>query len=316
MSKFCTNCGNQLSDEMMFCPKCGNKCEPVIAEPNSINTADTSSSSNSGKIPEIVDVVKSAPKIKPKKKLNVRLAMSVSILAVVVVVGIISIICLFSSGRPSVVELDKDTKAFDLTFEEFKSGFSKSIKPVFKAMDYENQSSDFTLDEYKAEFTNEDNWYSWDEDENVYHKWTYKYSDSLSYEISVQVDKDSNKIKSINSTSYSPDIITKMILTSYIFYGYKDIDNNFESIYNLSIFLDDVVEESNYILDIDGVDVLSIESEDYNPTYYYFPLSDEDKDSYSGEIINLNYDDLAHFDKALSSRYGIDYEWQKVPDEN
>lgn len=313
MSKFCTKCGNQISDEGMFCPKCGRQCESVIVESNSVNTADTSSSNNSDEIPENVDIVKLAPKKKPKKKLIVSLAIAVPILAVVVAVGIICILHLFSSGRPSVVALDEDKTAFNLTFEEFKSGFSNSIEPVFKATNYE--ISDYTVDEYKAEFINEDNWYSWEEDNHIYHKWTYKYNDAFSYEIFLEVDKDSNKIRSIDSTSYYPDIITKTILTSYILYGYKDIDNNIESIYNLSIFLSKVVEESKYILNIDGVGVFSMELEDYHPTYCYGPLSDSDKfaDSYSGKIINLTHDDLTHFDKALSARYGIDYEWQKVP---
>lgn len=318
MSKFCTKCGSQISDDGKFCPRCGKQCEPVI-DPNSITAADTSSLNNSNETPENVESVKSVPK-KTKKKLIVSLAIAVPVLAVIIAVGIIYTSHLFSSGRPSVVALDEDTAVFDLTLEEFKAGFGNTIDSMFKIITGDRDLASYvgvdvrlTADEYKAEFFDEDNWYSWEEEDSILHKWTYQHSDSFSHEILVQVDKESNKIKNISSTSYYPDTFTKIMLTSYIFYGYKDIGNSCESISNLSSFLRNTVEDSGYVLCIDGVNILSLENTDFYPTYYYFPSSESSTDSYQDITINLTHNDLERFDKALSARYGIDYEWQKIP---
>lgn len=310
MSKFCEKCGNQLSEEAMFCNKCGAKIQTTDVGQSE---AETSNSVPSRDAVQGKPIELNPESLKQKKKIGKKAILISSIvlaLVVIIIAGMITVPSLLSSGYPKIIALDEDTGAFDLTFEQFKKGFANCINTVWTASDYSSES--ITVNDYMDAFNNDDNWYSWNEDDTEKHKWTYQWSEHFSYDITVVVDNDSQKITSISSTSYYPDIITKMILTSYLVYGDKNIDDNFESIYNLMQFIDEYAEEKYYLLNIDNLLVMSYETESYNPTYYYIAATEETLKDYSGTVIKFTHDDLTHFDNALSARYGINYEWQTV----
>ena len=52
--------------------------------------------------------------------------------------------------------------------------------------------------------------------------------------------------------------------------------------------------------------------EDYDVTYTYLPLSEKMKEEYSSNGVWISPENLYRFDKVLSARYGIKYEWKTI----
>ncbi len=311
--KYCKKCGHQLIDSAMFCSECGEKCEDTdtSAFTNDVDMNNTIPPSMNFDNQEAIAVGK--PRMSKKKKII--LISSISLLLVVlIVVGAITVPMLMSGGAPKIISIDKDTAVFDMSFEEFKKGYNNSIEPVFNALSI---YSSIDLDEYKVEFNNDDNWYSWEENDTVCHNWTYQYNDSFSYDIVVNVDKDTQKVKSISSQSYSQELITKLILSSYLLYGENGITENSEILYNFIFFLHEL-EFSTYdytALKIDNLLIYPYVINDRsNPTYYFLGATEEILEDFSDEVLVLSREDLPKLDKALSARYGLEYEWQTMPD--
>lgn len=303
MSKFCTKCGNQVSDEVMFCDKCGAEFEKTDVTPSNVNTTSGTVSGEA-----VVPPPEATGKKKKFGKKAILLSSIALVLVAAIVIGFIAVPSLMSSGYPQIITIDEDTAEFDLNFDQFKKSFTNCIEPVWTTSHYSNYS-DISVNDYINAFNDENKWYSWESGDTENHKWTYNYSDSLTYEINVAVDNNTKKIKFVTSTSYYPDIITKLILTTCMVYGDKNIEEDFESIYNLMLFISEYVEEKSYVLSIDNMCIMSYESESYCPTYYYVPETEDGLKEYSITAINLTHEDLSHFDVALSSRYGIDYKW-------
>lgn len=308
--KYCEKCGNKLTDTAKFCNKCGTK-QTVDETVQNVNTEQ--------KVAQPENVIHNSfsvefpQPLKPKKKIG-KIAILISsialVLVAVIVAGVIIVPSFFSSGVPKTIQIDEDTAVFDMTFEQFRKQYNDLIEPVGNTFDLSN--SDYSISDYKEAFNNEDNWCSWNEDNKIYHKWTYDYSESFGYEILVSSDNDTNRILAITTKSYYPDITTKIILTYLMVYGNKNIEENAESALNLiKLFLGDA-NYKTWIFDIDDLVMFSLEEEEYSPTFFYIPEAENTLDDF-GTVISLPREDLAHFDKILSSRYNYDYEWEIFP---
>lgn len=328
--KYCSKCGSPMNDDAMFCAGCGTRvsdntnvenpqptAEPEkVVQPTAEQTTNEENPNVTNTVPlqqqsvyENIGTAEQKPKKKSKKVLFISIAV---VLVLCITAGIIFVPSMFSGGAPKVIPTDENKALFDVTFEEFKAGIiNNADKLSEKFSDIINEKSYVT--ESIDALNNEDNWTSWtNSDGNIVHKWTKKYGDSssLSVDVSVVIDSKSNKVKGFAVTSYNADIAIKAIVTSYILFGNNLSDENLEILENLSMYCKDEYDDNPLLfLDDRGI---SMTEDGSDVTYTYLPLSEKMKEEYSSSGVWISPENLYRFDKVLSARYGIEYEWKTL----
>lgn len=331
--KYCSKCGSPINDDAVFCAGCGTRvsdnntnqnaenlqptAEPEkVVQPTVEQTVNKEKPNVTNTVPiqqqsvyENIGTAEQKPKKKSKKVLFISIAV---VLVLCITAGIIFVPSIFSGGAPKVVPTDENKALFDVTFEEFKAGIINNANKLNeKFSDVIDEKSQQT--ECIKSLSNEDNWTSWtNKDGNIVHKWTYKYDDdsSLSVDVSVIVDSKSNKIVGSAVTSYYPDTPIKTIVTSYLLFGNNLSDENFEILENLTLYCLNNYDD-NPLLFLGNIGI-SMTEEDYDVTYTYLPLSKKMKEEYSSNGVWISPENLYRFDKVLSARYGIEYEWKTL----
>lgn len=293
--KYCSKCGSPMNDDAMFCAGCGTRvsdntnvenpqptAEPEkVVQPTAEQTTNEENPNVTNTVPlqqqsvyENIGTAEQKPKKKSKKVLFISIAV---VLVLCITAGIIN-------------NADKLSEKFSDIINE-KSYVTESIDAL----------------------NNEDNWTSWtNSDGNIVHKWTNKYGDSssLSVDVSVVIDSKSNKVKGFAVTSYNADIAIKAIVTSYILFGNNLSDENLEILENLSMYCKDEYDDNPLLfLDDRGI---SMTEDGSDVTYTYLPLSEKMKEEYSSSGVWISPENLYRFDKVLSARYGIEYEWKTL----
>ena len=316
MSKFCSKCGNQLSDEAMFCTKCGSQFSTVQ------QSADIGQNAESPANNSVSENTQASGNLqKPKKRISKKLIIIPATALVLAAAILFTCLTLFSSGgQPKIVSLSDGTAAIDLDINQFKNGFKKAIPSVFSVVkSFDGVSRELTVEKLTAAFDDNTKWYNYEEAETSNYNWTFKYSDYDSYDMKIVVDKKSNKITNISSSSYYSDALVKCILISYMMYGDNDklISENFERVYQ-AVCLVHHIEDKKYIVNIDNIAMMSVkytEMSDYGCKYIFIPLSQTGLRSIpSGyTVLTLTKDDLLVLDTALYAKYGIKYEMPTMP---
>lgn len=320
MSKFCSKCGNQLSDEAMFCTKCGSQFSAVQQSADTGQNAELPANNSA---PENTQASGNAQK--PKKRISKKLIIIPATALVLAAAILFTCLTLFSSGgQPKIVSLSDGTAAIDLDINQFKNGFKKAIPFGTSFIKSLGWAEDFTAEELTkmltTAFEDTTKWYNYEETETSNYNWTFKYSDYDSYDIKIAVDKKSNKITNISSSSsYSSDVLVKSILTSYLLYGdnAKATDENYERIYQtiqlVQKLADDYIDKK-YLIKIDNLAIVSVRSEE-GSKYLFIPLSQTELRSIpSGyTALTLTRDDLLVLDTALLAKYGFHYKMPTMP---
>lgn len=321
--KYCSKCGSPINDDAVFCAGCGTRVSDNNTNQNVENLQPTAEQTTNEENPNVTNTVPiqqqsvyeniGTAEQKPKKKSKKVLFISIAVVLVLcITAGIIFVPSMFSGGAPKVIPTDENKALFDVTFEEFKAGIiNNADKLSEKFSDIINEKSYVT--ESIDALNNEDNWTSWtNSDGNIVHKWTNKYGDSssLSVDVSVVIDSKSNKVKGFAVTSYNADIAIKAIVTSYILFGNNLSDENLEILENLSMYCKDEYDDNPLLfLDDRGI---SMTEDGSDVTYTYLPLSEKMKEEYSSSGVWISPENLYRFDKVLSARYGIEYEWKTL----
>ena len=286
--KYCSKCGSPINDDAVFCAGCGTRVSDNNTNQNAENLQPTAEQTTNEENPNVTNTVPlqqqsvyeniGTAEQKPKKKSKKVLFISIAVVLVLcITAGIIN-------------NADKLSEKFSDIINE-KSYVTESIDAL----------------------NNEDNWTSWtNSDGNIVHKWTKKYGDSssLSVDVSVVIDSKSNKVKGFAVTSYNADIAIKAIVTSYILFGNNLSDENLEILENLSMYCKDEYDDNPLLfLDDRGI---SMTEDGSDVTYTYLPLSEKMKEEYSTSGVWISPENLYRFDKVLSARYGIEYEWKTL----
>ena len=331
--KYCSKCGSPMNDNAVFCASCGTRvsdnntnqnvenlqptAEPEkVVPPTAEQTVNEEKSNVTNTVPiqqQSVYANVGTAEQKQKKKSKKVLFISIAVVLVLcITAGIIFVPSMFSGGAPKVIPTDENKALFDITFEEFKTGIinnANKLNEKFK----DSIKAQSLVTELTDSLGGEDNWTSWtNKDGNIVHKWTYKDSDSssLSEEISVIVDSKSNKIIGSAVTSYYAETSIKSIVTSYLLFGNNLSDENLEILENLSMYCMNEYDD-NPLLFLGNIGI-SMTEEDYVVTYTYLPLSEKMKEEYSSSGVWISPENLYRFDKVLSARYGIEYEWKTL----
>lgn len=251
---------------------------------------------------------------KPKKKSKKVLFISIAVVLVLcITAGIIFVPSMFSGGAPKIVQNDKDVALFDITFEEFKSGIIKNFDEVIDSVTdegavYDDLSAyELQKNRYLETLTDENCWTTTEnKDGSILHVWQYEDNDTLCDEMAVSVDSNSNKVKGIMVTTYDQSLMTRTLVASYIIFGNTLNAQNIETLVNVTIYCANEYNE-NPLLFIGDKGIMM--NEVSGTLIASFIPAKTIKDNYSSSGVCIDNDDLYRFDKVLSKKYGIEYEW-------
>lgn len=332
--KYCSKCGSPINDDAVFCAGCGTRvsdnntnqnaenlqptAEPEkVVQPTVEQTVNKEKPNVTNTVPiqqqsvyENIGTAEQKPKKKNKKVLFISIAV---VLVLCITAGIIFVPSIFSGGAPKVVLTDENEALFDVTFEEFKSGIIKNFEEVIDNMTDEGAVYD-DLSAYKLQknkyletLTNENCWTTTEnKDGSILHVWQYEDNDTLCDEMAVSVDSNSNKVKGIMVTTYDQSLLTRTLVASYIMFGNNLSTQNIETLVNVTIYCANEYNE-NPLLFIGDKGIMM--NEVSGTLIASFTPAKTIKDNYSSSGVCIDNDDLYRFDKVLSKKYGIEYEW-------
>lgn len=340
MSKFCEKCGNQLSNEAKFCNKCGTKinCDvqsknvkiPNILGQSVYQVQSKEPVAQNADIPNNTQnnvyvgfsSTNETTQVKNKKFKKPLFIICVAVVLVLgIMAGIILIPGIFSGGKPKIIKIDDNKSVFDLSYEQFREGIVKNVDTLFEIFgsnipseEDRSKKSDEELKRNYINKINDDNyWTSWTDVDAKWYKWEWGYSESLSQSIELKIDLETNKIISVNTQSYYPDIFTKSLITSYILYGNDIDDQKLETLYNLSYLCYNAYSENiPFFLDDLLLAPHADDDDKYDPIYTFTPITEKTIDALSSTAIKIDKDNLMRFDKILSARYGITFQWHTL----
>ena len=322
--KYCSKCGSPINDDAVFCAGCGTRVsdnntnqnveylQPTAEQrtneenPNVTNTVPLQQQS----VYENIGTAEQKPKKKSKKVLFISIAV---VLVLCITAGIIFVPSRFSGGAPKIVQNDKDEALFDITFEEFKSRIIKNFDEVIDSVTdegavYDDLSAyELQKNRYLETLTDENCWTTTEnKDGSILHVWQYEDNDTLCDEMAVSVDSNSNKVKGIMVTTYDQSLMTRTLVASYIIFGNTLNAQNIETLVNVTIYCANEYNE-NPLLFIGDKGIMM--NEVSGTLIASFIPAKTIKDNYSSSGVCIDNDDLYRFDKVLSKKYGIEYEW-------
>ena len=322
--KYCSKCGSPINDDAVFCAGCGTRVSDNNTNQNAENLQPTAEQTTNEENPNVTNTVplqqqsvyenigtaEQKPKQNSKKVLFISIAV---VLVLCITAGIIFVPSMFSGGAPKIVQNDKDVALFDITFEEFKSGIIKNFDEVIDSVTdegavYDDLSAyELQKNRYLETLTDENCWTTTEnKDGSILHVWQYEDNDTLCDEMAVSVDSNSNKVKGIMVTTYDQSLMTRTLVASYIIFGNTLNAQNIETLVNVTIYCANEYNE-NPLLFIGDKGIMM--NEVSGSLIASFIPAKTIKDNYSSSGVCIDNDDLYRFDKVLSKKYGIEYEW-------
>ncbi len=322
--KYCSKCGSPINDDAVFCAGCGTRVSDNNTNQNVENLQPTAEQTTNEENPNVTNTVPlqqqsvyeniGTAEQKPKKKSKKVLFISIAVVLVLcITAGIIFVPSRFSGGAPKIVQNDKDVALFDITFEEFKSRIIKNFDEVIDSVTdegavYDDLSAyELQKNRYLETLTDENCWTTTEnKDGSILHVWQYEDNDTLCDEMAVSVDSNSNKVKGIMVTTYDQSLMTRTLVASYIIFGNTLNAQNIETLVNVTIYCANEYNE-NPLLFIGDKGIMM--NEVSGTLIASFIPAKTIKDNYSSSGVCIDNDDLYRFDKVLSKKYGIEYEW-------
>ncbi len=313
---YCEKCGKEIKEGVKFCVYCG-----ATQENNQLGTEENNqyitNESNQSEIKEDNQFITNS---QPKKKKRLLLPIVIALI-LVVAIGVFCFIFFFNNKEIKVKEIDEDTAVYNISYDEFRSQFPKSL---FKISSLLSESDSFEtedieeIEEIAEEFDNDENWENWEKDDCQIYNWKYTPEDYSSFEYSIKIveDIESGKINKVQSDCYvNLSYGINSYLLNYLLYGDDFEIEQLENSFNLIQFYqgEDVYEDAK-ILNIDNMCVFGeYESSDF--TMIFSAVTKSFDKEFDDIIIYLPKDKLNKFDKMLSSRYGYDYEKKSLIDD-
>lgn len=144
---YCEKCGNRMSDDALFCSKCGRKVGlHIISKPvkESINTTDKNQSVS-------IEAIKEEKYATGAKRLNKRIIVLTAVLLTMIAIGCF-LFFIFRNDKV-VIENEDGDNVFAFTFSEFVDRYNEENADLMPFRDFDKEAGDDTYCWSEDEFT-------------------------------------------------------------------------------------------------------------------------------------------------------------------